>query len=135
MSNPMRARRIADEIKRQLALIIQSGFHDLPLPPFTSITEVRMTGDLRRAFCYVSVLGNTEAVVAAVKTLEETKSFMRSNLAQMTRLRKLPDLTFVADTSIAEGVRITKLIDEISKADRAAEARRQAIELHEENGT
>ena len=92
MSNPMRARRIADEIKRQLALIIQSGFHDLPLPPFTSITEVRMTGDLPGfLLCFGS--GNTEAVVAAVKTLEETKSFMRSHLAQMTRLRKLPDLT------------------------------------------
>ncbi|NLZ69764.1 MAG: 30S ribosome-binding factor RbfA [Clostridiaceae bacterium] len=135
MSNPMRARRIADEIKRQLALIIQSGFHDLPLPPFTSITQVRMTGDLGRAFCYVSVLGSAEAVTASVEILEEAKPFLRSRLAQMTRLRKFPALTFVADTSIAEGVRITKLIDEVSRADRAAEAHRQTVEFREENDT
>jgi len=105
-----RATRLADQIQRDLADLIRVEVRD-PRVGLVTITTVEVTRDLSHAKVFVTSLSETEAA-ESVQALTRAAGFLRSRLAQMLKLRTIPELHFVYDASVERGVRLSKLIDE-----------------------
>jgi len=73
-----------------------------------TVTEVRMSPDLRHAFCFVTPLGG-EHVPEVVAALNRATRFLRGRLGRMVDLKFTPDLKFVADDSFDEAERMNRL--------------------------
>ncbi|MEM7124122.1 MAG: 30S ribosome-binding factor RbfA [Pseudomonadota bacterium] len=103
--------RVGEEIRHVLAEIIARGeLRDPALSgrPIT-VTEVRMSRDLRYATVFVLPLGGeeTDEVIAG---LDRAKPFLRSQIGRQVRLRFTPDLTFRADRGYEYAARIDQLL-------------------------
>lgn len=105
--------RINEEIQRELSSLIR-GLKDPRVHGLVSITAVDTTPDLRYAKIYVSVLDKSD-VNEVVKGLKSAGGYLRRELGRAVQLRYTPELTFVADDSIAEGAHILELIEKMDK--------------------
>ena len=105
--------RINEEVYRTLSEIIRSEVKDPRISPITSITAAEVTSDLKLAKVYVSVFGNEEDMASTMEGLNSSCGFIRRQLARKLNLRNTPELHFVADSSIAYGMKMSKMIDEI----------------------
>lgn len=112
MSN-QRAARLGEQIREELAQLIR-GLKD-PRIGFVSVVRVEVSGDLRHAKVYISVMGDDQAKKESMKGLQSANGFLRSELAQILRLRYTPELHFVLDESIEHGTRIAKLLAEVQR--------------------
>lgn len=116
----LRADRVAEEIKKVVAEIIQTEVEDPRLPNFTTVTDVEVSRDLAYATIYVSSLGQEENHgELTIEVLDRAKKFIRYRLGQEIQLRNVPQIRFRYDNSIAEGNRMSKLIDQVIKEDEA----------------
>lgn len=111
----MRQQRVAEQIRDQLARLLRDEVKD-PRVGFASIVKVEVSGDLRVARVYVSVLGDAQQKESTCKGLESATGFLRSELARSIRLRYTPELRFMLDESIEHGARIGRLLWEIRGA-------------------
>ncbi|MNC73146.1 Ribosome-binding factor A [compost metagenome] len=82
---------------------------------FTTITGVEVTNDFSQAKVYLSVLGSDQERQDTLKALERGKGFIRSELSKRVRLRIVPELIFLIDSSVAYGSRIEELIHRINE--------------------
>ena len=112
-----RTDRIAQMIQRKLALIIQQEIKDPRLPRFITVSEVVVAADLSHAKIYITVLGDKEVGQQTLKILNGAASYLRTTLARVIKLRTIPQLHFVYDTSLEEGNRLSKLIDQVAPPD------------------
>jgi len=87
------------------------------LPDFTTVTAVEVTRDLSYATIYVSALGDGDQIQTTLDVMESAKKFIRYRVGQEVRLRNVPELRFKYDNSIAEGNRMSKIIDEVIAQD------------------
>jgi ribosome-binding factor A len=101
--------RISDQLKQELALLIQNELRD-PRLGMVSVQEVRVSRDLAHADVFITVLGAESK--AAVETLNNAGGFLRSLLAKNLNLRVTPRLRFVFDESVERGRKLSSLIDE-----------------------
>ena len=108
-----RTRRVAELIRRALADIIRNRLPDRGLE-LLSITSTDITRDLKKATIFISVLGEEEDRVRATKILNEESSILRRELSRQLNLRHTPEIEFRYDVSIERGVRLTRLIDDLS---------------------
>ncbi|WP_124949402.1 30S ribosome-binding factor RbfA [Sulfuriferula thiophila] len=113
-----RSRRVAEQIQRELADIIRTEIHD-PRVGMITITEVVVTHDLEHAKVYFTVFESLERAQEAAHALNHAAGFIRSQLGPRMRLRIVPQITFVYDTSVARGAELSRLIDEAVAADTA----------------
>lgn len=79
------------------------------------MTDVQCTRDMSQAKVYVSFLGQQERNDAGMKILNQSKGFIRSTIAKNVKMRKVPELIFVQDTSLEQGRKIEKIIQEINE--------------------
>ncbi|MBX6350404.1 MAG: 30S ribosome-binding factor RbfA [Clostridia bacterium] len=106
-----RADRVAERIREEMADILRRRVKD-PRLGFVSVTQVRVSPDLRHARVYVSVLGGEEERRASERALASAKGFIQSELGARLGLFRTPLLEFRLDDSIERGVRVSKLLDE-----------------------
>ena len=66
---------------------------------------------------WISVLGNEESQKDTLAGLKSAEGYIRSLLAKKINLRNTPEIRFVLDQSIAYGVSMSKMIDEVNRAD------------------
>lgn len=92
---------------------------------FVSITDVKVSPDMRHAKLFVSVYGSDEEKAAAIEGLNSAKGFIKREIVPQLRLRCIPDLHFALDESIENGVRMSMLINKALENDR---------KIHEEAG-
>ena len=104
-----RADRVNALLQRELGTIISEELAD-PRIAFSTVTEVKVTDDLRSARVHVSVLGDDEQIASTMKALEEAKPYLRHELGTRTELRYVPELTFVSDRSAERSARISTLL-------------------------
>jgi len=114
-----RAARVADTILGILAESVRRDVRD-PRVGFVTLTAVRVSPDLRHATVFVSTLGDETARSATLSALDRAAPFLKRALARRAGLRFIPDLRFVADTSIARGSRVEELLGEIDRAREAS---------------
>ncbi|MCK5690464.1 30S ribosome-binding factor RbfA [Myxococcota bacterium] len=100
-----RAQRIAGQIRQELADLLINHVKD-PRVGFATLTEVRVTGDLRKARVFVSTIGTDEEREATKEALQRASGFLRRELAQRMRLKFTPQLEFFNDTSLDRADRV-----------------------------
>ncbi|MCC7091500.1 MAG: 30S ribosome-binding factor RbfA [Nitrosomonas sp.] len=113
-----RSLRVADQIQRELADLIQNEIKDPRIKQIT-LTAVEVTRDYSHAKVFFTTLANKEDVFPIENGLEHAKGFLRSNLSHRMKLRITPELHFVYDESVERGARLSKLIDNAVAQDTA----------------
>ncbi len=113
-----RTDRVAEQLQRELALILQQEIKD-PRVGMPTVLAVEITRDLQHAKVFVSFLGKDEPeqVEEALKVLSKAEGFIRSTLAGRVRMRVMPQLHFQHDTSIVRGQEMTSLISKARAKD------------------
>jgi|SRR5579859_404994 len=125
--DPARARRLAERITQIVAEMLERRIKD-PRLGFVTVTDTRVTGDLRDATVYYTVYGTGEEKVATAAALASATGVIRSEVGRQTGLKHTPSITFVAD-KLPEGARsIEDLVTKAREADaRVAAARAGAV--------
>jgi ribosome-binding factor A len=108
-----RTRRVAELVRRALADIIRDWSPDRGFG-LLSITATEITRDLSRATVFITLLGKEEDQERATKILNEESSALRHELSRTLNLRHTPEIEFRYDFSIERGVRLSRLIDDLS---------------------
>jgi ribosome-binding factor A len=123
MANPSypRSLRLAETIKRLVGEWVEAEQADGRLG-FVTVTDVRVTGDLRHATVYWTALGDQPDQEAAEAALQESTGQARSFVASHVRLRYTPTLEFHRDDLPDHGARIDRLLAEIGSEPRPGEA-------------
>ncbi len=111
-----RARRVADQIQRDLSDIIRMDLKD-PRVGLVTITDVEVTKDLSHAKVFFTLLGDSALAEQVGDGLQHAAGFLRSELAQRIKLRTMPQLHFEYDTSVERGFELSRLIDEAVSSD------------------
>lgn len=107
-----RTERIADQIQRDLALLLQREIKD-PRVGMVTINSVRVSKDLSYADLYVTFMGLDDDfdVSESLDVLKHASGFLRSMLAKSIQLRVMPKLRFHFDQTIVDGPKMSRLID------------------------
>ncbi len=113
-----RVDRVADVIQREIAIIIQQEIHDQELGMVT-ISVVKVSKDLKYAKVYFTSLSEAISHKEMEKRLNQAEGQLRFILAKRIVLRRVPNLHFVYDESLANGNRLTNLINRAIKDDEA----------------
>ena len=103
--------RISEEVRREVDAIIRDELHDPRISGTFSVTRADVTGDLRYAKIYISVLEDDKRddLMAALKN---AKGYIRRSLSKRMIIRYTPELIFVSDKNIEYGVHIAKVLAE-----------------------
>ena len=80
-----------------------------------TVTSVRITPDLREGTVFVSVLGNEKRRQATLRGLESAHGVVQARVARELGLKRTPTLTFAYDETVERAVRMTALIEEVSR--------------------
>ncbi|MBB1245800.1 30S ribosome-binding factor RbfA [Streptomyces durbertensis] len=96
MTDTARARKLADRIRVVVAETLQRRIKD-PRLGYVTITDTRVTGDLREATVFYTVYGDDQEREASAAALESAKGVLRSEVGRQTGVRFTPTLTFVPD--------------------------------------
>ena len=113
--NSIKNTRINGEVQRELSNIIRGEIKDPRINPLTSVVAVEVAPDLKTCKAYISVLGDEESQAKTLAGLKSAEGFIRSKLAKTVNLRNTPEIRFVLDQSIEYGVKMSKMIDEVTK--------------------
>lgn len=113
--NSIKNTRINGEVQRELSNIIRGEIKDPRINPLTSVVAVEVAPDLKTCKAYISVLGDEESQAKTLAVLKSAEGFIRSKLAKTVNLRNTPEIRFVLDQSIEYGVKMSKMIDEVTK--------------------
>ena len=122
MTDPARVRRHAERIRELVASVVRTQIKDPRLGMIT-ITDARITADLRDATVYYTVLGDSAAKSGTAAALDSAKGLLRSIVGKALGLRHSPTLTFVLD-DVQEHA---KHIDELLATARESDAEVQRL--------
>ena len=114
-----RTERLSEQIKRDLALLIQRGLKD-PRLGMVTVNFCNLSRDLSYADVNVTVMVSDESdekIVRSLTILNEAAPFLRMELGRGLNVRKVPHLRFHYDDSLKRGARINELIQEALKSD------------------
>ena len=112
MSQGSRPDRVADQIRGEVASMLAREVHD-PGIGFVTITRVQVTPDLQHARIHYTALGDDQARAATAKALGRAAAFLRRQLGSRLHLKRVPELEFHYDESIAGQDRIEQLLNNI----------------------
>ncbi len=118
MPHQYRQEKLGELMAVELSDLLRTRVKD-PRVGFASITHVEVSGDLRHAKIFVSVMGTPEEQADTMKGLKNATGYLRHELATRIELRYMPEIAFKLDTSIAEGARIINLINQVEQEERA----------------
>jgi ribosome-binding factor A len=110
----VRTDKVASLVKQEIGSIFQRNF-SMAEYGFLTVTEVRMSPDLKIAKVYVSVFGNAEQKRASMDLLEGQKGFIRAELGHAVRLKFTPTLLFFLDESLDRAMNIESILNKIHK--------------------
>jgi len=116
-----RIERIRELLKREIGSVIRREFpvEELGL---VSVNDVEVSGDLRHATVYVSILGTAEQQKKSVRRLQEQRWRIQDLVARSVVLKYIPVLRFVGDDSIARGNRVIQILEELERGQEAPQS-------------
>lgn len=115
-----RTDRVADQLQKELAVLIQREVKD-PRLGMVTVSGVTVSRDLGYSDVYVTLLGEQEPerIKENLQVLKRAAGFLRSQIAKRIKLRHVPELRFHFDESVVRGQHLSSLIDEAVTTDRA----------------
>ena len=107
--------RLEQDTKFAISKIIAEEVKNPKVTGMISVTDVKITPDMKYAKIYVSIFNakSKETVLSALNT--EVNSFIRSSLAKMVKMRNTPSLTFCLDNSLEYGAHMDKVINDMKE--------------------
>lgn len=112
MHQSRRPQRLGLQIQQEISTMIFRDLKDRRIG-FVTVTGIQMSPDLRHAKIFVSMMGSEEEKQESLAALNHASGWIRHELGQRIRMKYLPELVFLTDTSQDYGEHIDKLIDEI----------------------
>jgi ribosome-binding factor A len=103
----VRSERVQAELKREISMILQEDLKD-PRIGFVTVTRVDITGDLRYAKVYFSILGNEKEQNSSIQGIESAVGYIRKLIAERLGLRYAPELSFRVDKSIEYSINLER---------------------------
>ena len=126
-SHEARVRRLADRVKVIVAETLETRVKD-PRLGFVTITDARVTNDLREATVFYTVLGSEQERADTAAALESAKGVLRTEVGRQTGVRHTPSLTFIADALPESARHIDDLLARAAQTDAAAAAAAQGAQ-------
>jgi len=108
-----RTDRVSQQVKEELAVIFLNEIRD-PRIGMVTVTDVRMSDDLSIAKVYLVAVGARALSPEALQGLAQAKGFIKRELSQRLKLRRLPDLLFFNDEVFVRGGRIEEIFANIN---------------------
>ena len=109
-----RGGRINEEVKREISTIIRNEIKDPRLTAMVSVTDVKVTKDLRYAKVFVSIFGkDDEEKNNTFIAIKNASGYIRREIGQRINLRYNPQIIFELDDSINYGMHIEELIQKV----------------------
>lgn len=110
--------RLSEDIKREISALIREEIKDPRVNgSFTSVVRTELSGDGSHCKVYISNFDGFEASKSAVKGLESASGMIRRHISNKLRLKKCPELKFIADNSIEHSAEIAKMLEKIEETD------------------
>lgn len=109
-----RTSRVAEAFREEIMDMIQRDLKD-PRIGFVTVTHIEVSPDLNHATVFISILGDEAKKDETLKAMERAKRHIRSELGKRVRLKFLPELEFVHDTTIEESFKVSEIIKKIHK--------------------
>jgi len=130
-----RPERVGEAIRNELSELVSREVHD-PGVGFVTFTRVKVSPDLQLARVYYTTMGDEKAQRETAKALKRAAPFLRRQLGQRIRLRRVPEVEFFYDESIAQGDRIERILQELKaeSASRLSSEGATATESRERSG-
>ncbi len=126
-----RADRVSQQIQREIAMILQREIKD-PRVGMATVSDVELTRDLQHAKVFVTFFLNEEDnIEAGIKVLNDASGYIRILLGKAMKLRVVPEIRFVYDKTLVEGMRISNLITNTVREDQLR--RGESTDLSEED--
>jgi ribosome-binding factor A len=104
---------IQSEFKRVLSEIISTEIKDPRVSEMASVTHVDLTRDLKYAKAYISVFDDEKKKKSTIETLSHAEHFIKNEVGSRMRMRRLPQITFVLDTSIEYSSKISQMLKKV----------------------
>ena len=118
MAQGYRPDRVADQIRQELSELLTRGeVHD-PGIGFITLTRVQVSPDLQMARVFYTTLGDSKARRDTARALERATPFFRRQIGSRLRLRRVPELEFRFDESIAHQDRIEQILRDLHEEER-----------------
>jgi len=120
-----RPEKVAEHVREEIAQIVGYELDD-PRVAIVTVTDVRMSGNLREARVFVTLSGTDDEAASALKALRKAAPYVRRQLAINLNLRHAPEIHFIRDTVEEKAARVDELLrglvhDEQSASDDAAD--------------
>lgn len=112
-----RSRRVAEQIQRELGTLISTEVKD-PRVNLATVTSVEVTRDLAYAKVYIGILEMQNDPAEVMAGLNNAAGFLRARLGRLLKLRIIPQLKFIEDTTEREAQRLSSIIDQAVAEDR-----------------
>lgn len=125
--------KVNSEIRKIIANTIDTKLNNNSLNGLITVTSVDTSKDFSNSVVYISMLG-VQNKGEAMETLRRASGFIKSEIAKKTRFRKIPDLRFVYDETIAYGIHMNKVIDEVVREDELNGSKHDSKNDEENNG-
>lgn len=116
MANVARQRRLADRIQQIVAELLELRIKD-PRLGFVTVTDVRLTPDLREASVFYTVLGDEEEQTASAAALASATGMIRSEVGKQTGIKFTPTITFIPDAVPENARHVEELLERAAAAD------------------
>lgn len=118
MTSEARQRKMADRVKVIVAETLEKRIKD-PRLGFITVTDVRVTPDIREASVFYTVYGDEESRAATAAALESAKGVLRSEVGKQTGVKFTPSLEFIPDAIPETAAHLEELLKQAAVADAA----------------
>jgi len=112
-----RHERVAEEIRHEVSAMLAGELKDPRLAGLVTVTEVRVSPDLKQARIYVSVMGTQAEQTSTLRGLAAAAGYVRHELTERLQVRRAPEVHFVLDHTEEYGQRIEELLRQTKKTD------------------
>lgn len=112
-----RSDRLGEQMRRDISQLLERDLAE-KFRGMVTFTRVKLSDDLRYAKIYYSYLGDEENRLLVEEYFIQRNKQIRSLVGKNLSIRHIPELTFVFDPSIEEGIRIEQLLNELKREDK-----------------
>jgi ribosome-binding factor A len=134
MAQGHRPDRVGDQIRQELSDLLSRGVVHDPGIGFITLTRVKMSPDLQLARVFYTMMGDQAARRDTAAALERATPFLRRHIGGRLRLRRVPELDFRFDESVAHQDRIEQVLRDLHEEEAQRAVERDGEETEDTNG-
>ncbi len=130
-----RSRRVAQQLQQEIARILQRDVKD-PRVGMVTVSSIDVSRDLAYAKVYVTFFNidnDEERIKEGIEALESASGYIRSLVGSAMKLRIVPELRFLYDNTLVEGMRMSNLVSEVRMKDKQMQEEFGTVEVKPED--